>query len=188
MKICLDMDGVLVDWSTGLCKLKNISPYTPEAQKILRAPEAIQGYKFGTLEEVDNAVIEAGYDFWMNLELLPWAHRLVDLCKQYKGLYFLTSPGPFHAGAHAKLDYIKKHFNSTDYILTKDKYLCAHPTHVLIDDMQKNIDLWKMAGGIPFHWPCQWKLREDPKLLETTFGDLEMLLSETIYAPMDFSS
>ena len=176
MKIFLDLDGVLVNWSGGLCKLLNIDPYDPKAQEILRKDYMIQGWKFGTTEEVNEAVNNAGYDFWMNLELLPWAQELLNLCKKYGPVYFLTSPGPFHAGAHAKLDYIWEHFGSTNYILTSHKYVCSVDSHILIDDMKKNIDEWNRGSGLSFHWPCQWELRENPELLQQTLQVLEDLL------------
>lgn len=178
MKIFLDLDGVLVNWSGGLCNLLGIDPLCEEAQKIMRADYMIQGWKFGSPKDVDDAVIAAGYDFWINLELTSWAHRLVELCKKYGEVYFLTSPGVFHAGAHAKLDYIRDNFDSKNYILTKHKYLCSKKDCILIDDMKKNIEEWDAEEGLSFHWPCQWKLKEDPKLLEHTFRVLEFKLSQ----------
>jgi hypothetical protein len=179
MKICLDLDGVITDWSGGLCKLLDINPWTPETQKILRSNYMIEGGEFGPIERIDSAVQEAGYDFWINLELLPWAHDLVNLCNKYGEVIFLTSPGAFHAGAHAKPDYILKHFNSRAYVLTEYKSLCARSDRILIDDMQKNIDMWKAHDGIPFRWPCQWRLLEDPELVKEAMEKLEECLEST---------
>jgi 5'(3')-deoxyribonucleotidase len=188
MKIFLDLDGVLVDWSGGLCKLMNIDPMCDEAQRILKMDKAISGWKFGSVENVERKVNEAGYDFWYNLELTPWAYNLLHLCEQYSPVYFLTSPGPFHAAGHAKLDYIEKHFRSTNTIITKHKEICAGPRYVLIDDLKRNITEWEHHGGIPFHWPCQWELRKNPDLLESTLSNLEQLLKTTTQIPMEFSS
>lgn len=178
VKIFLDLDGVLVNWSGGLCKLLGVDPLAPEIANILTNDVMIQGGPFGTTEDVDRKVIEAGYDFWMNLELLPWAERLISLCEAYGDVYFLTSPGIFHAGAHAKLDFIFEKFNSRQYILTKHKYCCAGSNHILIDDMRKNICEWADAEGIPFQWPCQWTLMKDLAMLETTFKALEYSLQQ----------
>jgi 5'(3')-deoxyribonucleotidase len=188
MKIFLDLDGVLVNWSGGLCKLMGIDPMCPEAQKILKMDKAICGWKFGSIEDVNNRVNEAGYDFWYNLELTPWAYNLIHLCEQYAPLYYLTSPGPFNASGHAKLDYIEKHFRSTNSIITKHKEVCAGTKYILIDDLKRNIDQWEHNNGIGFHWPCQWELRQDPKLLDKTLVDLEKLFKETSNHPMEFSS
>lgn len=173
LKIFLDLDGVLVNWSGGVCKLKNIDPYSPEAKAKLEKDTFLEGSVFGTTEDINDAVMSAGYDFWMNLELLPWAHALVNMCRKYGEVYFLTAPGLFHAGAHAKLDYIWKHFDSRNYILTKHKYLCANEHCILIDDMKKNIRQWTEAGGIPFLWTNQWKMMADPELVKKEFDLLQ---------------
>lgn len=177
MRIFLDLDGVLVNWSGGLCNLLGIDPYCKEAQEILSSDKPIEGWKFGSKDDVENAVLSAGYDFWINLETLPWAERLIQLCAKYGEVYFLTSPHIFHAGAHAKFDYIYDNFNSTNIAITKHKYLCAKPNHILIDDYIKNLDEWEKESGTGFKWPCQWQLRKDPELLEETFSKLEGLLA-----------
>lgn len=175
--VFLDVDGVLTDWSGGVCKLLGIDPYDPEAQKILRADKAMCGYKFGSLEDVDKAVLAAGHKFWMDLELLPWANDLLELCNRYD-LYFLTASGRFHQGAAAKCDYILEHFGSYKYVITKYKYLCAKPNALLIDDLSKNVRAFEEHGGVTFHWPCQWKLREDPALVRSTLMALEAKLKQ----------
>ncbi len=180
MKIFLDMDGVLTDWSGKVCEILNIDKTEPEAQRILKSEIFLHGWKFGTNEEVDKAVLDAGYDFWYELELLPWAHRLYQLCQKYGEVFFLTSPGKFHAGAHAKLDYLKHHFGATNYILTKHKYFAAAPDHILIDDMLKNIVEWEKHGGKPWHWPNQYHLIDDPEFLEKEFVALEETLRQMV--------
>lgn len=176
--IYLDLDGVVVDWSGGVCKLLNIDKTDPECQKILRSDNWLQGWKFGTNEDIDRLVGAAGYSFWYNLELLPWAHDLYNLLSEYSNVIFLTSPGKFHAGAHAKLDYIWDHFGNRDYILTKHKYVCASVDSILIDDMQKNMDEWRAHGGICWHWPNQYKLLDDPSLVTKEFENLRKLLDQ----------
>jgi 5'(3')-deoxyribonucleotidase len=141
--IFLDLDGVLVNFSGGLCKLLRVDPYGLEARTILKSSLPIEGGPFGTKEEIDKAIQDAGYDFWYNLKLNPWALNLIYTAEKYGEVFFLTSPGPYHAAAHAKLDYIYDNFGSRNYVLTEHKYLCAAPNHILIDDMDKNLDPWK---------------------------------------------
>lgn len=176
LKIFIDLDGTTVDWHRGLCQLLGIDPYDREAQEILRSGENISGWKFGTEEEIEQKIIAAGYDFWYNLKPLPWAKDLINLCRIYGDVFFLTSPGKYHEGAHAKLDYIWDKFNSRNYILTEHKYTCADHNHVLIDDLRKNINSWIDFGGIPFFWNSQWKLFDDKELLDRDFIRLESLL------------
>lgn len=178
MRICLDLDGVLVNWSGGLCKLLEIDPYCKEARQILEKDAFIEGWKFGTTEQIEDKVIKAGYAFWEELELLPWARDVLTIVEQFGPVYFLTSPGPFHAGAHAKIDYILKHFKTRNYILTQHKYLCSKETHFLIDDMEFNIKQWANEGGPSFHWPNQWLLLKDPTLVKQTLEQLTKELKE----------
>lgn len=172
------MDGVVTDWSGSVCKLYNVDPYDPQCQEILRSDEWLQGWKFGASENVDERVKEAGYEFWMNLELLPWAYRLYTMLQKYGPVYFLTSPGKFHAGAHAKLDYLEKHFANSDYILTKHKYLCADRNSILIDDMLKNINAWNEHGGVAWHWQNQYKLKDDVANVDKELLALEATLRQ----------
>lgn len=160
--ICLDMDGVLVNWSKGLCNLLQIDFYREDVVRQLATSMWINGPPIGTAEEIQEKVDNAGYDFWYNLELFPWAIDLFKLCQSLVGenqVFFLTSPAKFHAGAHAKLDYLWSKFNSDNYILTSKKFLCAAPNRLLIDDMLANIDLWEKYGGQPFLWPNQWDIK-----------------------------
>lgn len=166
--ILFDLDGVLVDWKGGVCKLLDIDEYDPIARKILKSDGPIEGYKFGTTNDVDNIVQEAGYEFWRNLELLPWAMELWDEINSLgKEVFIVSASGKFHAGAHAKLDYILEKLNTRKYVLTKYKYLCANPQSILIDDFYRNVKEFQKAGGIAYEWPNQYKIidgEEDYKL------------------------
>ena len=175
--IFLDMDGVLVNWSGGLCKLLGIDPLHPEAQRILKGTGKAEGWAFGPEEEVDKAILKAGYDFWFELELMPWAHDLFEMCQKHGEVIFLTAPGKFHVGAHAKLDYVKKHFGKTRTVLTKHKEFCAAPGRVLVDDFGKNIDSWVSYGGSGFLWENQWVLKEDPKRVTEEMKRLDQFIT-----------
>lgn len=179
MKVALDLDGVLVNWEGGLCKLMNLDPFDPEVQKILSSKEYIEGHHFGTRENIDSIVNEAGYEFWMNLELLPWAYRLFDICKGYD-MFFLTSHSTFPVAGHAKIDYINKYFGDQRVVITKHKYLCANENTILIDDMYHNISDWVEHGGIPFLWKCQWELLSSPQKVNDELDRLEIFLAENI--------
>jgi hypothetical protein len=171
------MDGVIADWSGGLCKAMKIDPLLPEVQDILQQDKFISGPPFGTLEEVDTFVKGLDYDFWYNLELLPWAKTLFELVRKYTDeVFFLSSPGEYHVAGHAKLDYIKKHFGWDKYILTAHKYLCARSDRILIDDLSTHIDKFSFYGGNAFYWPNQWELLNGTKTIEETLD----LLTQTL--------
>lgn len=163
-KIFIDLDGVIVNWSGGLCKLVGADPSDPKIRELLKQEPFIQGGPFGTTQDVYDIVNNAGFWFWYELDLLPWAKNLVSLCKEYGDIYFLTSPSTFIDAPSAKMAYIKSYLNDEKFIITQHKYTCANASSILIDDLQLNIDLWEQNNGITFHWPNQWAILEvDPQ-------------------------
>lgn len=176
MRIFLDLDGVLINWSKGVCDLLKIDPYDPENYKILTSDQWLEGGKFGSSSDVEEAVQLAGYSFWEKLEIHPWAFDLINLCKSKGDLYFLTSASTFSVAAHAKIDFILRHFKSTKYIITSYKYTCASPNHFLIDDMLFNIKKWNEEGGRSFHFPNQWKLLNNQISIKETLHTLSRVL------------
>ena len=128
MKIFLDLDGVLHNFSDQLFKSLLLHP-----KDILLMKQGVKlDYYFLAnflgKELHDNTVINGGEDFWYNIDLLPWANQLYNLCVELVGLdnvYFLSSYGKFHAAATPKAVNIKKQFNSEQLILTAYKELLA---------------------------------------------------------------
>ena len=157
--IYLDLDGVICDWKGKVCELLNIDQNDSEARNILRKDAMLCGYKFQTTAYIDSIVEEKGYEFWRNLELLPWAEDLWKMVNSLdRKVYILSNPGHFHDAAHAKLDYIWDKLGTRNYILTKHKYLLANSESILIDDMKHNIKKFSLNGGKTYYWPNQYEL------------------------------
>lgn len=160
--IYFDMDGVLVDFLGGACKYLGIDTLDPINRKMLKDELPFEKHFVeGGRDTFIDIINEAGYDFWMELELLPWANTLFNLVNKISGkynVYFLTSHSDFPVAVQAKINYIKKYFNSDRIVITKYKSLCARPGTILIDDMDYNLSPFESEGGDSFKWPNQWKL------------------------------
>lgn len=139
-RIFLDMDGVLADFIVGTSKLLG-QPITPDdaGHKLYDARK----------EELTNKRL------FGNLPPMPDMYDLIAYVK-HTGLptEILTAAGTVNRElvVHDKVEWIRKHVDPS-YVVTctykgSQKAAFAQKGFVLIDDRQKNIDLWIKAGGI----------------------------------------
>lgn len=94
--------------------------------------------------------------FWESLEPYKYYKELYSLCSAYGDVYILTSPintGGCYVG---KINWLKKHLPETKKIFTRYKYLLANDNSILIDDFNKNLGEFKVAGGRTFKWEQTW--------------------------------
>jgi hypothetical protein len=180
--VCLDMDGVIKNWTKSVCKIFDVDPNDPQAREILKSDLRIEEHLVPGLTSVEFKRIleEIGYDFWYNLEQFPWTQRLLDTIVTAVGknnLEFLTSPGSFSQSFAPKFDYVKNVLGFDRQItITVNKFRLAKPNTLLIDDMFYNIDSFKEHGGQVFHWPNSYKLEDGDIDIENTFNELEQML------------
>jgi len=147
VQVYLDMDGVLVNMDKGF---KEISGgLLPE--EIYDLPEFKGNKKAG--QKKFWKIIDAVPNFWINLEPNPDAKVLWDFIRDN-----FKNPAPviLSAGQGAditqqKTAWIRKHIDPNVKVIIarsgprKPEYILDIPgrvTHVLVDDMQKNIDAW----------------------------------------------
>jgi 5'(3')-deoxyribonucleotidase len=151
MKICLDMDGVLVDFVGGAATLIGYDPsvvntwdYYPLIGK--------------TENEFWRAIDAAGSDFWATLPIYPWALDLYRECKAIAPTIFLTSPSQCPSSMHGKLRWMQDNFGRQfrDYLVGPKKEFCATPDTILIDDSDANCKKFQAAGGRPILFPRPW--------------------------------
>jgi 5'(3')-deoxyribonucleotidase len=138
-QVFLDMDGVLADFELGL-------------QEML-------GHKIdlkGVSDVYDNKKRElTSKHLFRNLKPLPDAWKLVDWALN-SGIHteILTAAGTVNRilVIKDKIEWIKEHCTDSWVIIPtfkgSQKAAFAHKKAVLIDDREKNIDLWIKAGGI----------------------------------------
>ena len=150
--IYCDMDGVLCDFDQGYKKLTGESTDEANAKG--------KSYFWKLFRE---SVGENEKDFWANLPWQPGGEELWNYIKS-SSPNILSAPAvdfnlpqdqqlnpEFNQAIQGKKEWISKHLNGVNkeiFVPAPQKSTFATSKHILIDDMQKNIDAWRAAGGI----------------------------------------
>ena len=151
MKICLDVDGVLVDFVAGAGKLLGYDPAVVNTWHYYTLIGMTEG-------EFWKAIDAAGSDFWADLPAYPWAQDLVKQCKATAPTILLTSPSQCPSSMHGKLRWMQAQFGRQfrDYLVGPKKEFCATPDTLLIDDSDSNCKKFQAAGGRAILFPRPW--------------------------------
>ena len=165
--VLFDVDDVIVDWRGTALSLIG-----PQAQEICDAFQRNEHHP----GEVDLwELIRAQPTFWLDLPMNPWAR---DLIKFVEGLgiewFFCTAHSKNdHRSATQKLEWCEKHgwCPHEKMVITKQKWLCAAPDTILIDDKDSNVRefIWGgrfdqkpvRAGGHAIVMPQPWNAAKD---------------------------
>lgn len=142
----LDMDGVVADWRANAVSVIGYDCFDPQQRY---SPE-------------DWLKLRGDPHIFLNLPLMPRAHELVALARQYRDvlgwdLVFLTAiphnndlPWTFHdkmMWAQGHFPDIPVHFGP----YSEDKYRHVKLAgDILVDDRLDNCDSWTAAGGLSF--------------------------------------
>ena len=164
-RIGLDIDGVIANFCKAAAAAMN-KPYPSE-------PFAIPD---GWLDDKDKTLWRCcrGHDFWANIELFPWAKKIVKIVDSNCGDWrFITKPS-FDPGSYSgKYEFVKNNFKngvSRLWCVNGSKaYACTGPHHLLIDDNKKNCEEWEAAGGTVYRWTeisANWPEEKVEKRLE----------------------
>lgn len=149
VQVYIDMDGVLVDMDKGFKKISG--GYTPDNYKTnpeFGGDERLARKKFWQ-------VIARTPNFWLNLEPMPDAKVLWEFVKEnFKNpAPVILSAGQGATVTQEKTAWIRKHIDPNIKVIIasggvkKPEYVIKYPpnqrvTHVLVDDMQRNISVW----------------------------------------------
>jgi hypothetical protein len=158
----LDMDGVIDDWYTPACKLCGVDLKDKDIREKLKNGSDLSDF-VGDDTVWDNIDAE-GEKFWENLKLLPWAIKLYKALKATgHHIAFLSSPGKKNPiPCTPKHKYVMEHFDEdVDIVLAYNKWHCAGPNKILIDDSVKKTKAFAEEGGNIFVWPNQFQLEDD---------------------------
>jgi 5'(3')-deoxyribonucleotidase len=157
--IFLDMDGVVVDFFSQMCKAHHLDPV--EAFTRLQPKDWWFTSVLGPLTEGDfwGAINTFGEEFWSEANAYPYARQLYDeLCK-LAPVYFCSHPSLQPNCASGKLKWLQKFLppaRHDDYVFTKHKRYLAKQNHVLIDDADYNCEHFMDAGGAAIMFPRRW--------------------------------
>ena len=158
IKCLLDMDGVLVNFVKGICAAHNrTDPYEQrhnlgffDMDKIWQMPAHIFWEPTRSPE------------FWANLEPMKNADAIMEIVLDTFGpeqVCLLTAPtadiGNCVAGKHA---WVMKHYPDfrKRILFGSAKQFCAHDQSVLVDDKDKNIEVFRKHEGVGVLVPRPW--------------------------------
>lgn len=142
--VLLDLDGVLVDFVGGICRAHGRDGYTPQCWDFYRSEWEMADAEFWkpTMQPA----------FWSQLDWTPDGRRIFNRCVQAVGwhsVYLLTS-GRSAAAAAGKTTWVEREVGRDwlDRLLIGHcKHLCAHSSHILVDDYDRNVKAFRAAGG-----------------------------------------
>lgn len=156
--ICfIDMDGVLVDFVSGVCEAHGRpDPYKSVDSIGIFDMEELWGI---TPDEFWKPTLKAG--FWESLKKTPEADDLVSTCFRKFGANncaILTSPSSDPSCVPGKCAWMREHFPilAKTMIFTSAKQFLAHKGSILIDDRDENVDKFEAAGGKAIRFPRIW--------------------------------
>lgn len=155
MHILLDMDGVVADFVTAALALHG----QPDALAAWPPGEWDMAKVLGiSTSAFWKPIDQMGADYWAGLEPYPWAAELIALIQESAPYAILSSPGLGAEAPTGKIHWLRKHVkpNFANYLFGHQKWLCARPDQVLIDDRDKNIDQFVAAGGHGILFPQVW--------------------------------
>jgi 5'(3')-deoxyribonucleotidase len=168
-RILLDMDGVLVDFTSGISSFygKKVPdyPHDPDKQTIQREwnIEPLFGMTSAQLWD------PLGREFWASLQPLPWYKEVVRLLENHFGeenICLLTSPIKTAGAIEGKIDWIRSYLPQyrRRFLVGPCKEFCASPRHALVDDHSANIEKFRDTGGQTFLFPapCNRRFKEHP--------------------------
>jgi len=134
-KIYIDMDGVLTNFDKSFMILSNGIP-----------PNEYEN-KYGS-KEFWNKIDAEGINYWTEMEWMPNAKKLWQFIRPYNP-NVLSAPSKNPLCIKGKRIWCTNELKmSTNVIIDKNKQKYATPSSILIDDLSKNINAWKAAGGI----------------------------------------
>lgn len=155
----LDMDGVLVNFNDGACRLHGVeNPY--------RYPANHGKYGIEDLIGISRTRFYApmGFEFWASLDPMPECFEIVKMVEDtfgHENVCILTKPILTYGCHDGKKEWLRQHLPRyfDQCLVGKPKQFCSStvPESWLIDDSEDNIKAFKKFGnviGVPRPWNC----------------------------------
>lgn len=160
MKKCyVDLDGVLTDFGGAALKYFNLNesevtfiPSVWDTVKPMCVPLKISESTFWNTLNVS---------FWAMMPKTEEADMIMHFLEAQfqENIMILSSPAN-PISAYGKMMWIQqnmpKYYKSGRYSLCKDKAFHAGPYKILVDDSDKNIQLFRVGGGSGVLYPRRW--------------------------------
>lgn len=190
MKLFLDMDGVLVDFVRGTCRVHRApNPWADGANAGDHDTVKLFGMTpFEFWQPIQNHV------FWALLQPTPECDAVVRLCERAVGalnVCLLSVPCQSGGSASGKMAWIKRRLpeigsrfligGNSEAPEVPPKHFCAHPDAILIDDSDANVDAFRAAGGKAILFPRPWNSRHEFACEGDDWGDAVACLNDELY-------
>lgn len=177
--VYLDLDGVLADWVSAVCRLWDKDPDTVDNWHFYR-DWGISGKEFWRRIE------RQGIDFYTEQvkpydtmeETLELAHRLSN------EVVIATSAGPDPQSHYGKRAWVNEYIGrDQEVIIIQEKYRLAYTYVLLVDDKPKNVEQFRGAGGSAIQWPRKWN--KPPNRIHKSLTGIEYLRDALMDEPYD---
>ncbi|MEN6532315.1 MAG: hypothetical protein ABFD89_01545 [Bryobacteraceae bacterium] len=155
MQCLLDMDGVLVDFVSGICAAHQVASPYPANNGDYVAIERIVGSATKFWAPANTA------EFWDELEPMPDFKEILAAVEGAFGrenICILSSPSLSELCIVGKLRWIARHMPDYKrrFLFGPCKEFCAAVDRVLIDDADTNVKRFGAAGGQTILLPRPW--------------------------------
>ena len=154
MRLFLDIDGVLADFTTAANALHRKHGYVPTRYDYY--------HDWGMTESDFWAPInKAGDPFWASIEELPHCHEVVAVCEKHFGVRLCLLSNAAFSG---RREWIRRKLGTrfhNRFLLGPAKPFCAGPDSVLVDDCEANVEAFTRAGGIGVLFPASYNRLRD---------------------------
>lgn len=156
MRIMLDLDGVMCDFTSGMCKAHH-RPYPyDDDDNLNRRLADVWGMTAKEFWAPGNSV-----KWWADLGWLPDGPLFWQLACDTVGISnvcILSATSLSPNCVKGKTVWLNKHLPNVPHLLGpgKAKPFCAAPDTILIDDTEKNVDAFQRAGGRALLVPRPW--------------------------------
>lgn len=159
LRLLVDMDDVLVDFTNAACKVHGFTRAELEARR--KPGNWGMAAALGMSEnEFWKPINELGESFWENLEPTQYMKSLAWLVYQYDTDWIIVSapppkPGNVGAAYNGKIKWLEKHLGSSSKLefVGRKHLLAGLPGTVLIDDKEENIEAVQNHGGVGIIYP-----------------------------------
>lgn len=149
LKALVDVDGVIADFY--MSALRVCGATKDECERIVEPGDWHVTRAFYPQDSDFWGMVDKTPDFWEFLDETKEAHQILEACEnQFKDrIRLLTAPPLSPESYRGKALWIKRHFPRyyRKLFIGPSKEFLAHPGMVLIDDSDKNCDLFKSEGG-----------------------------------------
>jgi 5'(3')-deoxyribonucleotidase len=169
--ICLDLDGVIIDFVTPFMRwwgviIEEDDEYPQEYKWDVKGAIVHKLYLQGTptgaveVEEMSNSTFwnATPVSFWRDLKPYEDAINFVDWLEEQPCDIYIATAHTNGACAAAKFEWLEEHIPGYwDRVMVgHPKHLLAGPRTILIDDRDKNCEDFRDAGGLAILCPRPW--------------------------------